>query len=201
VRKTHQVLGLILLIPIVLWSLTGIFFLIKPGYEGAYQKISPKLYNLDSSFSIAPRKNWNEIRLLKTALGYHLIVKADGQYKHLNPVTLQKQVFPSAAQLRLLFNDAIAKDSKRYGSITEIINNKAYTDNGIEISLDWSNLTLTQQGKDTQLIRIFYKIHYMEWLANPLINKGFGALTIALLLILSAAGLIIYINRRIHSKN
>jgi hypothetical protein len=195
-KRLHQILGIALLLPLLLWSLTGIVFLIKPGYEGAYQKIDPKLYDIDTAFPLTPASGWSEMRLVKTVLGYHLIVNADGTWLHLDPNTLQKKPLPQRAELTKLLNDAISLDPERYGEIKDIIDNKAYTDTGVEISLDWSNLTLQQQGKDTQLIRLIYKIHYLEWFGVPSIDKALGTLAIALLLILSTLGLVLYLRGR-----
>jgi len=196
IKRIHQVLGIAMLIPLLLWSLTGIFFLIKPGYEGAYQKISPKFYDIETAFTIVPEKGWSEIRLMRSVLGYHLLVNADGQWQHLDPNTLKPRSAPETAELNILLTDAISKDIERYGSIIQISDNTAYTNTGVEISLDWSSLTLRQQGKDTQFIRLLYRIHYMEWLDNPSSNKVLGALAITMLLTLSAAGFIIYIKGR-----
>ncbi|MFT5579999.1 MAG: hypothetical protein ACI9WS_002759 [Paraglaciecola psychrophila] len=192
-KRIHQLLGIAMLLPLLLWSLTGIVFLIKPGYEGAYQKIGPKFYDIDTAFSIVPAKGWSEMRLVKTVLGYHLIVNVDGTWQHLDPNTQQQKPLPQIAELRLLLSDAMALDSERYGLITDIIDNTAYTNTGIELSLDWSNLTLRQQGTDTQLIRLMYKIHYIEWFGVPSVDKTIGAFAIALLLILSTLGLTLYL--------
>ena len=67
-RKQHRLLGGILLLPFIAWSLTGIFFLVRPAYEQAYSVLSPKTYAADEiQISAAPQ--WQEMRLLKTVLG------------------------------------------------------------------------------------------------------------------------------------
>jgi hypothetical protein len=57
-RTLHRVIGLILLLPFFGWALTGLVFFVKPGYEGAYELLSPKTYPLDSALTINPDPSW-----------------------------------------------------------------------------------------------------------------------------------------------
>ena len=40
-RKLHRVLGLVLLAPFLLWTATGLLFLLKPGWGPAYELLDP----------------------------------------------------------------------------------------------------------------------------------------------------------------
>ncbi|MDE0931524.1 MAG: hypothetical protein OSA77_12600, partial [Halioglobus sp.] len=167
VKRVHKVIGIVLAIPLVAWSLTGIVFLVKPGYDGAYQLLSVKTYPLEHAFKIGPSRDWHEARLLRTVLGYHLLTGEKGNSIHLDPVNMQQKVVPSDADIRRLVEDAIGVNSERYGKLINISGNKVKTSTGVEITLDWRNLSLAQSGSDTVLINNLYKVHYLQWLGRP----------------------------------
>ena len=66
------------------WALTGLVFLIKPGYDGAYEVITIKTYPLDQKLIIASKKNWEEGRLINSVLGNHLLVTVAGKTNNLD---------------------------------------------------------------------------------------------------------------------
>jgi hypothetical protein len=187
--KIHKIVGVVLAIPLLGWALTGIVFLTKPGYEQAYEQLSIKTYPLERTFKLAPEANWHEARLLRTALGYHLIVRGPSGWLHLNPVSLEPKGIPSDADLKRLISDAIGVSSQRYGEIVGITGGKVVTSTGVEITLDWRNLSLAQAGRDTRLINKLYKIHYLQWLGRPTPDTIFGVAGIVLLLLLTGLGL------------
>lgn len=192
----HKTIGLILLLPLLCWALTGIVFLAKPGYQGAYENISPKHYPLEGDVTFTPQRGWQELRLVRTILGSHLLVHQHGKARHLDPVTLQAKPLPSDADVRRLINDATAQNRQRYGNIIEVSSGKVTTDTGVEITLDWSTLTLGQQGDDTRLISTLYKIHYLQWTGTALLDKILGGLGIILLIALALLGLTAYVRGR-----
>ena len=189
VKRVHKVIGIVLAIPLVAWSLTGIVFLVKPGYDGAYQLLSVKTYPLEHAFKIGPSRDWHEARLLRTVLGYHLLAGEKGNSIHLDPVNMQQKVVPSDADIKRLVEDAIGENSERYGELINVSGNKVKTSTGVEITLDWRNLSLAQSGSDTVLINNLYKVHYLQWLGRPFLDTIFGVLGITLLLSLTALGL------------
>ena len=190
VKSIHKVIGIVLAIPLVAWSLTGIVFLVKPGYDGAYESLSVKTYPLEQAFNIGSNDDWHEARLLRTALGYHLLANDKGHSIHLDPVRMQLREVPSAADIKRLVEDAIAGNRERYGKLIHVSGNKVKTSTGVEITLDWHNLSLAQSGRDTMLIDNLYKVHYLQWLGRPVPDTIFGVLGIILLLSLTAFGLV-----------
>jgi len=183
-------------VPLLLWGLTGVVFLFKPGYEGAYQKLMPKQYELGDSMRLETSLQWQEVRVLRTVLGYHLLVHQAGQWLQLDTRTLQERALPSESELEELVADAISSDVRRYGAIESIQNGMVITNTGVEITLDWSTMTFRQKGFDTRVIGALYKVHYLQWLGAPTANKVFAAIAIALLLSLSILGLRVYLKGR-----
>lgn len=195
-KKLHRLIGLAVAVPLLLWALTGIVFLVKPGYAGAYDQLSPQRYEIRNAIRLMPAKDWREIKLFRTVLGDHLIVNAGGIWRHLDPATLLDRPPPSESELKALIGDAITSDSERYGNIVDVQSGKVSTDTGVEITLDWSRVKLEQRGRDTRLINTLYKIHYLQWLGEQKADKALGVLGILLLIASLASGLIMVRKRR-----
>ncbi|MFP2767916.1 PepSY domain-containing protein [Oceanisphaera sp. KMM 10153] len=188
-KRIHRLLGLLLLLPLFGWALTGMVFFIKPGYEGAYEQLAVKTYPLQQAVLISPEPHWQQVRLVGTVLGPHLLVKSRGQSLHLRPDSQSPFVLPDETQLRLLLQDAMAANPTRYGEIESLDGTRAFTSTGISISLDWDTLSLRQQGADTRLINGLYRVHYLQWLPFGPLNDWLGMLGLVLLLAMALVGL------------
>lgn len=196
-RKAHKIIGLILIFPMFAWALTGMIFFIKPGYQAAYSQLKVKTYPLAKSFVLPASKRWQEVKLVKTILGEHLLVKSADQSEHLHASSLIEFTSPSASEYRLLLEDAVSDNKQRYGDIIRINNLVAFTSTGVEITLDWQNLTLRQTGQDTQLINLIYKIHYLQWTPIKWVNQLLGMIGLLLIIVLTVLGIRVYlINKR-----
>lgn len=195
-RRFHRLMGLIMLLPLICWAITGTIFFIKPGYQSAYESLSVKTYPLDKSFSIPANENWQEVRLIKTILGYHLLIKTNGDSVHLNATTLKPWESPSGEQLHVLIGDAIAQNKTRYGEIDELVDNEALTNTNVRVSLDWKTLRLRQKGDDTDLINLLYKVHYLQWTPWDFINQILGIVGLVFLVVLSLLGVRLYVRSR-----
>jgi len=178
------------------WTITGVIFFIKPGYQAAYDQLAVKTYPLEKSFVIPESKEWKEVRLLKTILGYHLLVKTENGFEHLDPITFQSKEIPVGLALNSLFNDSFLNKSERYGQVISSDNFNVITSKGIEVSLNWDRLTLRQKGEDTKLINTLYKIHYLQWTPFKGINQYMGIIGLILLMTLTIFGLKMYISAR-----
>ena len=73
-RRIHRYIGLVLLFSMVGLALTELAFVFKPGYESAHEVITIKTYPLDRMLNIAANENWEEVRVIKSVLGIHLLV-------------------------------------------------------------------------------------------------------------------------------
>ena len=191
--RYHKILGLVLLIPLFGWMLTGVVFLVKPGYEAAYEKLSVKTYPIETDINIPANERWLEFKYLKTIIGKHLLVRRDDGWQHLDPETFQVVNFPSADIVNLLLSDAIGENSNRYGNIISINENQARTDTGVHLTLDWQKLSLQQRGRDTRLISWLYRVHYLEWSGNTIFDKFLGGLAIIMLMTLTLLGIKLFL--------
>jgi len=47
--RLHKIIGLVLILPMLGWTFTGLIFFIKPGYKGAYEQLALKTYPLEKN--------------------------------------------------------------------------------------------------------------------------------------------------------
>ena len=186
-RKQHRLLGCILLLPFIAWSLTGVFFLVRPAYEQAYSVLSPKTYSADQ-INISAQPEWQEMRLLKTVLGLHLLVKQEGGWQQLDPDSLEVRATPVEADLVSFVEDAISQDTLRYGELLPGESDPFRTSTGVTIAVNWDSLSLYQQGLDTRWIDRIYRIHYLQWTGIAFLDTILGVAGLLLLLLMTATG-------------
>jgi len=187
-RALHRITGVVMLLPLLGWAITGLIFFLKPGYADAYDALLIKTYPLETSRTFDASGSWLEVRYLKTILGEHLLARTSEGWSQLDPESLRARPQPTEEEIRALVVDAISPNPSRYGHIVSVQENTARTDTGVRVTLDWSRLTLTQRGKDTDWIDFFYKIHYLQWTGAAVADKVLGAAGILLLLALGAFG-------------
>jgi len=195
-RRTHRILGLVLLLPICGWALTGFVFFLKPGYEAAYGGLRVETYPLEGVTLPQPRPDWLEMRLLRTVLGDHLLVRGPGGRHHLDPRTMADRELPDGGAIRKLVDAAIAGDRGRYGDIASVTPHPGdapsasiKTTTGVDIELDWISLGLQQSGRDTRRIDALYRIHYLQWTGVRTLDRVVGAVGLLSLIVLAILGL------------
>ena len=129
--------------------------------------------------------------MLTSILGNHLLVKTINGWEHLNPATLHTLALPPKQDIRRLVEDAISVNIKRYGNIVTVIKNQIETDTNVTIQLDWSQMLLSQKGRDTALINTMYKIHYLQWTGIAIVDRVLGLLGLGLICILAILGVLL----------
>ena len=187
-RTVHRVIGIILLIPLVSWAITGLVFFIKPGYTGAYEVLTPKFYPINNQLLISENPNWLEVRYLRTILGDHLLVRTESGWMNLNPNDKRPRSAATDDETRRLVQDAFSMNPKRYGQIVSVNGNTVTTDTGVVVTIDWNRMSLQQSGKDTKWIDSLYRIHYLQWTGVRSIDRVVGLTGITLVLILTGLG-------------
>ena len=191
IRRFHRIIGMIMIIPFLGWALTGLVFFIKPGYTEAFEILSVKTYGNQEPFLVPENSNWLEVRMLKSVLGNHLLVKTIDGWDHLNPTTLDTLELPSKQDIRRLVEDAISVNPQRYGNIAAVTKNHIETDKNVTIQLDWSQMLLSQKGRDTALINTMYKIHYLQWTGIKIVDQVLGLLGLGLICTLAILGVLL----------
>ncbi len=185
-----------MLLPLLTWAATGIIFLTKPGYEGAYERLSIQTLPINENIVFTPKSNWQEVKLLRTSLGLHLLAKTKSGFKQYDIETMEAAEAPTSGQIQQLIQEAVTSNSERYGSIQNLEGLTATTNTNIKITLNWDTMTLKQYGQDRQLIETLYKIHYLQWTPWDNFNEVFGVLGLAFLVTLTVIGLTLYLSKR-----
>lgn len=193
-NKIHAYLGLVLVLPMFVWAVTGFVFLIKPGYEEAYEQLSIAQLPFPGISQLVPQPHWRQIQVVQTALGTHLLVTTmDGEHKHLDPLTLEPRELPTTEQLYQLFEEATMHNRERYGNLLNIKQTGNHlhllTTTQMHVQLDWQTLRLQQRGEDTRFIDHLYRMHYLQWSPTPTINRALAALGLLALLTMCFLGL------------
>ncbi|QUM75192.1 PepSY domain-containing protein [Moritella sp. 24] len=186
----HRYLGYLLILPVTLWALTGAFFLVKPGYENAYEQLQVTTYPLNSTIQISPKQNWQEIAINRSILGKHYRVKIDNKWQHINPVDNQAVSEPRAQNIVNLLQDAVKHNPDRYGLVLDYKDGIAMTDTNVKLMFDWSRLTLRQQGADSRIFNTMYDIHYLRWTGNKTFDQWFGYIGLGLLVLMALTGVV-----------
>lgn len=194
-RSVHRTLGIVMLLPLLAWAVTGAIFFIKPGYGGAYESLAVRTYPVTTTVAVPPAADWREVRLLKTVLGDHLIVRGTSGWTQLDPVTLQARPAPAESDVRALVTDALTANPARYGDIASIDGSTITTTTGVVVSLDWNRLSLSQRGRDTDRIDAIYKVHYLQWTGFESVDRVLGGVGLLCLVALSAFGVRLLIRR------
>ena len=176
-----------MLLPLVGWAVTGAVFFVKPGYAGAYEALAVRTYPLDDNLPVRVQA-WREARLVKTILGTHLLARTDAGWRHLDPATLRIAPLPPQEKLRLLYEDAFTANPDRYGHVATQTEATARTTTGVEVTLDWNRLSLQQRGRDTDRIDALYRIHYLQWTGQKILDRILGVIGLLLIVTLTYLG-------------
>lgn len=187
-HRKHRLVGITLLLPFVTWAVTGIFFLVRPGYQEAYEQIPVRRYELATNLPMTIDPQWREIRYFRSILGDHLLVNTADRWQHLDAETGEPWPLPRAEELQRLLDDAITFNPGRYGAIAQLQGNQAQTDTGVEIEVHWESATIRQTGRDTRWIDRVYALHYMEWTGFYLTDRIFGVGMLLLLIYMTFTG-------------
>ena len=188
--RQHRWIGITLLLPFVAWACTGIFFLVRPGFNAAYEPLPVRQYAMPAptTLPVSIQPQWQEIRYFRSVLGEHLQVRQGGEWQHLNAVTGDTWPLPDEQDLTLLLEDAFQSNPDRYGNIVSIEGASATTDTGVRLSVNWDTLSISQNGRDTRWIDRIYSIHYLEWTGFYWTDRALGIGGLLLLIYMTYTG-------------
>lgn len=196
--RTHRLLGVLMILPLCAWAATGLVFFIKPGYGEAYAMLTVKRYPLvrgeenasQERLAVAPAVDWLSYRVVRTVLGYHLLVDTGAGPRHLNASTGEPWPEPASTELRRLVTDAISANHQRYGVLAaeQTAPDRLQTTTGVTIQWDWSRLQLRQRGADTDRIDWLYRVHYLQWTGHKSMDRLLGMVGLVLLVGLAVSG-------------
>ncbi|MGE0545630.1 MAG: PepSY domain-containing protein [Kofleriaceae bacterium] len=176
----HRWLAIVLVVPLVTWSITGLLFHLKPGWDRAYDMPRVERPGVVATAGLAPltsiEVNVQKVELFDSALGpLYRVTTANGT-ELFDARTAKRRSPLSAEDANLLVRDAVERSPHRaeYGALLD----SASTDGELTarferatVTVDRKTARLSQRGDDTDRIDWLYRIHYLQWTNNPAIDR------------------------------
>ena len=204
--RVHRWLAVVLVLPLVVWSVTGVLFHLKPGWGRAYDVLSAER-PLDAMPAAAPDAlaaaaggHVDRVEVFGSALGplYRVTTPAGPV---LLDAALHRRSPLSVDDARGLAADAIAHSPHResYGAIgvTRIDGaNVRIETAAATIDVDRSSGTIAQRGRDTDRIDWLYRLHYLSWTGNRTFDRVLAIAGLVLIWLVIVPGLVLFVQRR-----
>jgi hypothetical protein len=203
--KVHRWLAIFLVVLLVVWSVTGLLFHLKPGWARAYDMLSAERRGpLRPGSLVAPSVVGDEVTslaLIDTALGpLYRVTSAAGPALY-DAKTGARRSPLSLADAKLLAADAISRSAHAsdYGEIAtaEVRGDTAVLElsGGATVEVGLSDARMSQRGGDTDRIDWLYRIHYLQWTGNQAVDKVLAIGGLALIWAVVIPGLVLFVRR------
>ena len=203
--KTHRWLAILLVVLLAVWSITGLLFHLKPGWDRAYDMLSAERGGpLHPARLVAPATVGDDVtglELIDTALGpLYRVTNPAGSF--LVDATSGARRSPlSEADARTLALDAVSRSRHQvaYGEVGAVV---ARVDvvtfvfsGGATVEVGRADARMAQRGHDTDRIDWLYRIHYLQWTGNKTIDRAFAMFGLALIWAVIIPGIVLFVRR------
>lgn len=202
--RIHRWLALGLLVPLAVWSVTGLLFHWKPGWDRAYDQLTadrgvllePRALVAPGALELAaPRK----LELFETALGpLWRVTTATGRELH-DARTGRRRPPLSVEEARLLALDAISRSSHRaaYGEVRAVEEGadevRLRFTGGPVVTVGRTDARLAQHGPDTDRIDGWYRLHYLQWTGHRGVDRALALVGLAWIWAVVAPGMVLFV--------
>lgn len=196
--RLHRWAAVILVAPLVVWSITGLMFHLKPGWKRAYDMLSIERPLDDSNVAaVQSLPRFKKLELFGTALGP--MYRLDGS-SLIDAHTLRPRSPLSIEDAKALAQDAVAQSSQHagYGALIEAKADESTVHvqfTNAMVDVDRASGSLYQHGDDTARIDWLYRIHYLKWTNIPRVDRGLAVIGLALIWVAMGAGIVLFIRR------
>ncbi len=174
--RLHAWLAIVLVAALVIWSITGLLFHLKPGWDRAYDLLS------------IDRGGGREE--LDTAIGP--LVRVDGVLER-DPLT--------EFEARALAIDAVSRSRHRasYGepagaTVTDAAVKIRFS-GGPVVTVDRAGAWISQRGPDTDRIDWLYRIHYLQLTGHRSIDRAIAVAGLLLIWAVMIPGGVLFVRR------
>lgn len=207
--RAHRWLAVVLVVPLAVWSVTGLLFHWKPGWGRAYDLLAVEQSGPLDVHALAPitaagagGRAVERVELVATVLGpLYRVRTADGT--HLLDARTGRLRSPlSADDARALVADAIARSphAAAYGAIGTVTVDGARARvtlaHDIVVDVDRHAARLRQHGADTERIDWLYRLHYLQWTGSRAVDRVLSVVGLALIWAVVVAGLVLFVRGR-----
>jgi hypothetical protein len=204
--RVHRWLAVVLVLPLVIWSITGLLFHLKPGWSRAYDMLSIER-PLDAMPAVpletlgsAAGGPAQRLEVFGSALGpLYRVTTASGTV--LLDAQLHRRSPLSLDDARTLAADAVAHSSHRdaYGAIATA----AIAGDSVHVAfahatveVDRASGAISQRGHDTDRIDWLYRLHYLSWTGNRTLDRALAVLGLALIWLVMIPGVVLFVRCR-----
>ena len=201
-RRVHRWLAIVLVIPLVLWSITGLLFHLKPGWSRAYDMLDPERPAQVHIDKLVLPDGATRVEVFSTAIGPLARVttpKGDELYDA-GTGTKRSPLPIDAAQA--LAVDAIGRShfASAYGTATRVTSTETTVTlelaDGPVVEAGRNDGRLSQRGPDTDRIDWLYRIHYLQLTGNKTFDKILALAGLLLIWLVLIPGVVLFVRRR-----
>lgn len=199
-RGVHRWLAIVLVAPLIVWSITGLLFHLKPGWGRAYdmldvERSGPPLH-AEQLGGLPP---FHKLEVFDTALGLIARETTDAGMQLIDDTGKLRSPL-SVADATTLVADAIARSPHHdaYGPLGEASTTadtvRFQTAHAV-VEIGRTDARISQRGADTDRIDWLYRIHYLQWTGNTTIDRILAVVGLALIWAVLIPGIVLFVRR------
>ena len=201
--RVHRYLALLLVVPLIVWSVTGLLFHLKPGWSRAYDMLdaerpleSGQVTPISTITATFP-DGIQRLELFGSAIGPLYRVTSGRTTALIDATTGARRSPLTSSDARTLVLDAISQSREKagYGEITSTEERddavRFRFSNGITVDVGRNDARISQRGNDTERIDWLYRIHYLKWTGNQSVDRVLAVVGLALIWFVMIAGLVL----------
>jgi hypothetical protein len=205
--RVHRWLAIVLAALLVIWSLTGLLFHLKPGWGRAYDMLSVERHDRPLALeTLQPPASIHtqggepilELELFDSALGpLYRVRTATGSALFDAKTGTQRVLLQEDAVL--LAKDAISRSDERgaYGEpVEEITTNESIRlvmSGGPVVLVGRNDARISQRGSDTDRIDWLYRMHYLQFTGNHTIDRLLAIVGLLLIWAVMIPGIVLFV--------
>lgn len=201
--RIHRYLALVLVVPLIVWSVTGLLFHLKPGWSRAYDMLdaeqplkTTEVTPLSTVAAMFP-DGVQRVELFGTELGpLYRVTTANGGAL-VDATTGAKRSPLTESDARTLATDAVSHSRVKaaYGEIAkaEVRDDvvKLTFSKGPIVEVGREDARISQHGSDTERIDWLYRIHYLQWTGKKTLDRVLAIIGLALIWLVMIPGLVL----------
>jgi uncharacterized iron-regulated membrane protein len=204
-RRLHRWLAIVLVIPLIVWSLTGLLFHWKPGWSRAYDMLDAEkpgpLSHLDKLAGVLAAEAVTHVEMFETTLGpLARITTAKGD-ELWDPETGLRRSPLAIDAAQALAVDAMSRSPHHaaYGAIKQVSATSTTVTlelvAGPVVEIGRNDARLSQRGPDTERIEWLYRIHYLQWTGNKAVVRVLALVGLLLIWLVLIPGVVLFVRR------
>ncbi len=207
-----------MVLPFIIWTVTGLLFHLKPGWPRAYEMLSVEVGDTPLPLAeLASRErviaalpavspNVHRVELVQTSIGPLYRVAYRDKRRRMTALVdarsarLLSPLAPETAAA--LVASAVERSPHRaaYGRVAsqKVEANRVIVrfDGGPTVTIGRNTARLRQRGPDTDRIDWYYRVHYVRWTGYASVDRALAMVVIVGTWVLSILGVWLFVRRR-----